>query len=151
MDFREFTPAEKNPKKIIQKRFQIKKTNMKMTNVSRNQFGLLNCKRYLTDGVTSLPYGHFLLSALREKKKEHKQIHKKIMQIKDELLRKGFRAGSKCERFRVLRSILAQPPTYYKLNSTKQAAIDNIFNSTREYLLGGGGGTGNELHIRCEI
>ena len=71
MDFREFTQAEKNPKTIIQKRFQIKKTNMKMTNVSRNQSGLLNCKRYyLTDGVASLPYGHFLLSALMEKKKE---------------------------------------------------------------------------------
>ena len=56
MDFREFNPAQKNPKKITQKRFQIKNTNMKMSNVSRNQFGLLNCKRYyLTDGVTSLP------------------------------------------------------------------------------------------------
>ena len=54
MDFREFTPAEKQPKKIIQKRFQIKKTNMKTVNVSRNQFGLLNSKRYyLIDGVIS--------------------------------------------------------------------------------------------------
>ena len=137
MDFREFTPAKKNPEKIIQKRFQIKNTNMRMTNVSRNQFGLLNCKRYyLTDGLTSLPYGHFLLSSLREKKKEYKKIHKKVMQIKDEILREEFSASSKCERIRVLRCILAQLPTYYKLNSTKRAAIDNMFNSTREYLLG---------------
>ena len=138
MDFREFTPQQKNPKKIIQKRFQVKNTAMKMTNVSRNQFGFLNCKRcYLTNGVCSLPYGHFLLSSLREKKKQYKKIHRKIMQIKDELLREEFRTSAKCERLRILSSILAQPPTYYKLTSTKRAAITNIFNSTREYVLGG--------------
>ena len=49
-----------------------------MTTVSRNQFGLLNSKRYyLTDGVTSLPYGHFLLTSIREERKKYKQIHKK--------------------------------------------------------------------------
>ena len=109
-----------------------------MTTASRNQFGLLNSKRfYLTDGVTSLPYGHFLLASIREKKKEYKQIHKKILQIKYDLMRQEFRACGKCERIRILRSILAQPPTYYKLNSTKTATIDNIFKSTRECLLGG--------------
>ena len=61
MNIREYSYADKNPKKIKQKRFQVKKTHMQMTTVSRNQFGLLNSKRYyLTDGVTSLPYGHFL-------------------------------------------------------------------------------------------
>ena len=60
MDFREFTPQQKKAKKIVQKRFQIKYTKMRMTNVNRNQFGTLNCKRYyLTDGVCSLPFGHF--------------------------------------------------------------------------------------------
>ena len=59
------------------------------------------------------------------------------MQIKDELLRQEFRACNKCERISILRSILAQPPTYFKLNSTKRAAITNIFNSTRECLFGG--------------
>ena len=59
------------------------------------------------------------------------------MQITDDLLRQEFKACGKCERIRILRSILAQPPTYFKLNSTKRASIDNIFNSTREYLLGG--------------
>ena len=111
---------------------------MKTVNVSRNQFGLLNSKRYyLIDGVVSLPYGHFLLSAIREKKKQYKQIHKKIMQMKDDLLREEFKAGDKCERIRVFRSLLAQPPTYYKLQSTKRAPLDNIFNSTREYILAG--------------
>ena len=68
---------------------------------------------------------------------KYKQIHKEVMQITDDLLRQEFKACGKCERIRILRSILAQPPTYFKLNSTKRASIDNIFNSTREYLLGG--------------
>ena len=75
--------------------------------------------------------------SIREEKKKYKQIHKKIMQIKDDLLRQEFRACSKCERVRIFRSILAQLPTYFKLNSTKRAPIANIFNSTREFLLGG--------------
>ena len=55
MDIREYSHVDKQPKK---KRFQVKKTHMQMTTVSRNQFGLLNSKRYyLTDGVTSLPHG----------------------------------------------------------------------------------------------
>ena len=138
MDIREYNCIDKNPKKIKQKRFQYKRTNMQMTTVSRNQFGLLNSKRYyLTDGVTSLPYGHFLLTSIREEKKKYKQIHKKIMQIKDDLLRQEFRACGKCERVRILRSILAQPPTYFKLNSTKRAPITNISNLTREFILGG--------------
>ena len=138
MDFREFTPQQKQPKKIVQKRFHIKYTKMCMTNANRNQFGALNCKRYyLTDGVCSLPYGHFLFTDVREKKKKYKQIHKKIVEIKDELLRDEFKAGAKCERISLLRCILAQPPTYYKLDSTKRAAIKNIFGNTREYILGG--------------
>ena len=138
MDFREFTPQQKKAKKIVQKRFQIKYTKMRMTNVNRNQFGALNCKRcYLTDGICSLPFGHFLFSDIREKKKKYKQIHKKIMDIKDDLLREEFRASDKCERITVFRCILAQQPTYYQLNSTKRDAINNIFRNTREYILSG--------------
>ena len=54
------------------------------------------------------------------------------MDIKDDLLREEFRASDKCERITVLRCILAQQPTYYKLNSTKRAAINNIFRNTRD-------------------
>ena len=59
------------------------------------------------------------------------------MEIKDELIREEFRAGAKCERISLVRCLLAQPPTYYKLDSTKRAAIKNIFGNTREYILGG--------------
>ena len=82
MDFREYSYIGKAPKKIKQKRFQVKRTHMQMTTVSRNQFGLLNSKRfYLTDGVTSLPYGHFLLTSIREQKKQYKQIHNKYYKL----------------------------------------------------------------------
>ena len=111
---------------------------MRMTETNRSQFGLLNCKRYyLTDGVCSLPFGHFLFAAIREKNKQIKNIHRKLMEIKDDLLREEFRATAKCERISLLRSILAQPPTYYKLDSKKRVSIKNIFGNTRDYILGG--------------
>ena len=131
MDFREYSYIGKALKKIKQKRFQVKRTHMQMTTVSRNQFGLLNSKRfYLTDGVTSLPYGHFLLTSIREQKKQYKQIHKKYYKLERVTILQ-MRKNSYSSKYS------SPAPTYYKLNSTKRATIDNIFNSTREYLLGG--------------
>ena len=138
MDFREFTPKQKQPKKLIQKRFQVKLTHMRMTNVNRNQFGMLNCKRYyLPDGVCSFPFGHFLFAEIREKKKQYKQIHKKIMEIKDQMLREEFKVSGKCERLTLFCCILAQTLIYYKIDSTKRASVKNIFGNTREYILSG--------------
>ena len=132
MDIREYSYVEKLPKTITQKRFQIKNTMMQMTTVRRKQFAGLNDKRfYLSDGITSLPYGHFLLSETRDDKKQYKHIHEKIMQFKDNLMRQEHKASSKCERIRVLRSILAQPPTYYKLESNKRPACKNITQSIK--------------------
>ena len=72
MDIREYHHSEKVLQTIRQRRFQIKNTNMQMTTVSRTQFGLLNSKRfYLSDGVVSIPYGHFLLTLIRESKKKN--------------------------------------------------------------------------------
>ena len=49
-------------KKMIQKRFQVKNTEIKMTTVNKVQFASLNDKLYYCpDGITSLPYGHWLL------------------------------------------------------------------------------------------
>ena len=51
------------------------------------QFAGLNDKRYyLPDGVTSLPYGHFLLTEL-DKKKNQKNIQNVFLKIKDDLIR----------------------------------------------------------------
>ena len=69
MDVREFTYSEKPSKKIKQMRFQLKTTGMKLIETYKMQFAGLNDKRYyLPDGVTSLPYGHFLLAEFDEKK-----------------------------------------------------------------------------------
>ena len=138
MDNREYSYAEKNPKTVIQKRFNIKKTKMQMVTITKKQFVCLNDKRfYFSDGITSLPYGHFLLAETRDKKKHYKHIHKVIMGIKDDLMRQEYRACTKCERIRTLRSILAQPPTYYKIDSAKRPSVKNIFQSTRDYILSG--------------
>ena len=79
MDIREYHHSEKIPQTIKQRRFQIKNTTMQMTTVSRTQFGLLNSKRffYLSDGVVSLPFGHFLLTSIRESKKNINKYTKK--------------------------------------------------------------------------
>ena len=82
MDVREYTRSQKKTKTLTQRRFQLKNTNMKLVSVNRKEFAGLNDKRYyLTDGVTSLPYGNFLLSELRDKKKQYKEIHKVIIKV----------------------------------------------------------------------
>ena len=53
------------------------------------------------------------------------------MQMKDDLLREEFKAGDKCERIRVFRSLLAQPPTYYSYNQQKEPLL-TIFLTLRE-------------------
>ena len=112
MDLREYNAADRAPKQLKQKRFQIKNTHVQMASVKKVQFPGLNDKRYyLSNGITTLPYGHFLLAELREKKKQYKEIHKKINKIKYDLLRDESKAYSKCERIRILRSILSQSPT----------------------------------------
>ena len=53
-------------KKIIQKRLQVKNTNMVMNSVNKVQFASLNDKRYyFSDGIVSLPYGRPLLKEVR--------------------------------------------------------------------------------------
>ena len=138
MDIKEYTYSQKIPNKLKQMRFQIKNTNMRLTSVNRTQFAGLNDKRYyLSDGITSLPYGHFLMSEMREKKKQYTRIQNVIMKIKDELIREESKIFAKNERLRVLKSVLSQPPTYYKIDSNKRPNIKNIFKSTKEYILSG--------------
>ena len=68
---------------MIQKRFQVKNTEIKMTTVNKVQFASLNDKLYYCpDGITSLPYGHRLLLQLRKKKKAFPKIQKVIKKQK---------------------------------------------------------------------
>ena len=65
MDVRDWTYSQRRAKNIKQTRFQLKRTDMRLMESYRMQFAGLNDKRYyLTDGATSLPYGHFLLADL---------------------------------------------------------------------------------------
>ena len=138
MVVREYTQSQKRAKQITQMRFQVKRTDMKLIAINKTQFAGLNDKRYyLTDGSTSLPYGHFLLAELNEKKKKYKKIPNVLFKIKDDLIREECKAIKKCERVSVLRSILSQAGTYYKLHSTKRPDIPNLSKSTKDYILSG--------------
>ena len=59
------------------------------------------------------------------------------MKIKDDFIREKSKIFAKCERLRVLKSVLSQPPTYYKIESNKRPNIKNIIKSTKEYILSG--------------
>ena len=84
-----------------------------------------------------MPYGHFLLTEFNEKKKQYKKIQNVLFKIKDDLIREECKVVKKCERIRVLRSILNQAPTYYKLDSTKRPAIPNITKCTKDDIISG--------------
>ena len=66
--------ATKNQKKQKnKKRFQRIKLNMQMTCVNKTQYTGLNDKQFhFHDGIVSLPFGHFLLNKVREKKEKYK-------------------------------------------------------------------------------
>ena len=67
--------SKRNKKKLVQKRLQVKNTNMTMTSVNKVKFASLNDKRYYApDGIVSLPFGHLLLHEVREYKKSLPKI-----------------------------------------------------------------------------
>ena len=137
MDVRDWTYSQKRAKNIKQMRFQLKRTDMRLMKSYRTQFAGLNDKRYyLTDGVTSLPYGHFLIADLEEKK-NYEKIQNVLFKIKDELIRDECKAIKSFERIRVLRTILCTTGTYYKLESTKRPDILNLSKCTKDYILSG--------------
>ena len=72
-----------------------------MTSVNKVQFASLNDKRYyFLDGIVSFPFGHLLLSDLRELKKSFPKIHTVIEKEKDKLLRLENQAVAKHEKLR---------------------------------------------------
>ena len=124
-------------KKIIQKRLQVKNTNMIMTSVNKVKFASLNDKRYyFSDGIVPLPYGHPLLKEVREYKKSLPDaIHVCIEKEKDKLLQLENKVVRGNERLRILRSIFSQPITYYNMNSTARSAVRNEYTPARNHSL----------------
>ena len=137
MDVREWSYSQKRAKTIKQTRFSLKRTDMRLIESYKTQFAGLNDKRYyLTDGVTSLPYGQFLLVELDEKK-NYEKIQNVLFKIKDELIRDECKAIKNCERIRVLRTISNPAGTYYKLDSAKRPNIPNLSKCTKDYIISG--------------
>ena len=108
-----------------------------MTSVNKVKFASLNDKRYYgSDGIVSLPFGYPLLTEVREYKKSLPKIHTVTEQEKDKILFLENKEFANNERLRLLRSIFAQPLTYYRLNETvplKARKIDQT--STEDYIL----------------
>ena len=100
-----------------------------MVSVKKTQFTALNDKRfYFFDGIVSLPFGHYLLEEARQEKKDlQKTIHQIIKGKKYDLLKAEAHAVRQYERLRILRSILAQTPMLYRLNSDKHRKITQTF------------------------
>ena len=116
--------CKNDKKKITQKRFQVKNTNMMMKTVNKVQFASLKDERYyFSHGIVSLPFGHPSLSELRDYKKSLPKIHTVIKEEKDKLLQLENKIVNNNKRLRILRSIFSQPITYYNLKSNKQSTI----------------------------
>ena len=128
---------KKEEKKIVQKRLQVKNTNMTITSVNKVQFARLNDKRYyFSDGIVSLPFGHPSLNKVREYKKSLPKKHTVIQKEKDEILKGENAVVNNNERLRILRSILSQPITYYNLKTNKRVFANKFdYTATRDYIL----------------
>ena len=89
MSLNEYHHKQIKPKKVVQKRFQVKKTNMEMVTIKKTQFAGLNGKRfYFFDGIVSLPFSHHLLEDVKQEKKDLKKgIHRVIQEKKYDLLK----------------------------------------------------------------
>ena len=108
-----------------------------MTSVNKVKFTSLSDKRYYgSDGIVLLPFGHPLLNEVREYKKSLPKIHTVIEQETDKILFLDIlKLFAKNKRLRLLRSIFAQPLTYYRLNETVSLKVRKIDQtSTKDYI-----------------
>ena len=143
----------KSEKKLIQKRLQVKNTNMIITSVNKVKFTSLNDKRYYgPDGILLLPFGHPLLNEVREYKKSLQKIHTVIEHEKDKILFLQNKAFGKNERLRLLRSIFAQPLTYYRLKETVPLKVRKIDQtSTKDYILNSKSSLWKVMYIKVNL
>ena len=126
----------RNDKKLVQKRLQVKNTNMTMASINKVKFDSINDKRYYgPDGIVSLPFRLHLLNEIREYKKALPKIHT-IIEKKKKILKLENDDFSKNERLSVLRSIYSQPITYCELkkkNTLKFKSVEQT--KTHDYIL----------------
>ena len=123
--------------KIVQKRLQVKNTEMIMTSTNKVKFAQINDKRYyFSDGIVSLPFGHPSLEKIRNYKKSLKDIHKVINDEKNKLLKDENEVVNLNERLRILRAIYSQPFKYYTLKTNRPYLVqNNVTIPTKHYIL----------------
>ena len=124
--------------KVIQKRLQVKNTEMIMTSSNKVKFAQLNDKRYyFSDGIVSLPFGHPSLEEIRNYKKSLKDIHLIIDNEKEKLLKDENKVVNLNERLKILRTIYSQPFKYYTLKTNRPyiSTQKNIITTTKQYIL----------------
>ena len=128
--------SNQKPKRIKQKRFQIIKSNMQMICINKTQFPGVNDKRfYFHDSIVSLPFRHFLLNKVREKKEKYKtEIQHGIQSKKYNFLKEEAAAVRQCERLCILKLIFSQPALLFLLDLNILMKTPSI-NSTRDYIL----------------
>ena len=137
-DLRLDLKAEIVQEKVIQKRLQVKNTEMIMTSSNKVKFAQLNDKRYyFSDGIVSLPFGHPLLEKVREYKKSLKDIKSVIEDEKEKILKQENEAVNLNERLRILRTIYSQPFKYYTLKTNRPfiSTQRDIITPTKKYIL----------------
>ena len=130
--------SDNKQEKVVQKRLQVKNTEMKMTSSSKVKFARLNDKRYyFSDGIVTLPLGHPSLNDLREYKMSIIEIHKVLDDEKDKILNDENMVVNSNERLRILRSIFSQPIKYYTLKTHRHFISTKKLNymMTRQYIL----------------
>ena len=138
-DLRLDLDSEVEQEKVVQKRLQVKNTNMIMTSSNKVKFTRLNDKRYyFSDGIVSLPFGHPSLDEIRNYKKSlSDDIHRVIEEEKNKLLNDENIVVNSNERLRILRSIYAQSINYYTLKTNRHfiSVKNNNFITTKQYIL----------------
>ena len=129
---------EVEKEKIVQKRLQVKNTEMIMTSSNKVKFAQLNDKRYyFSDGIVSLPFGHPSLEEIRNYKKSLKDMHLIIQEEKNKSLKDENKVVNSNERLRILRTIFSQPFKCYTLKTNRPyiSTQKNITTTTKHYIL----------------
>ena len=123
--------------KIKQSRLQVQTTSMKLTTVYKNKFAQLNDKRfYFMNGINSVPFGHFLLKQARIFKSKFKEdIHEKIIENADKLIKYEREALKKNTRLYLFETLLRKQP---KLEGIfLEVKPKAIASNTKDYVING--------------
>ena len=124
-------------KKYGTKKISSKNTEMQMVSVNKSQFAGLNDKRYdFSEGSFFFLWSSANTSYTRRNKRIQRKIHKIVQHQKFDLLKMKALAVTNCKRLLILRSVLLQWFTYFKIHSKKRPnLLKKDFTTTKYYIL----------------